>query len=108
MNLVEFEELVPLTLKGLLCGYRKSKTQDVYILPLFIHGLRTKNSHIPYMHSEFNAQNKHLVWHSHNFLLPCITVEEYFIISSALIFNLSFLCFGIDELPAFIIIVYNF
>ena len=23
---------------------------------------------------------KNLVWHSHNFLLPCITLEEYFII----------------------------
>ena len=50
---------------------------------------------------------KNLVWHSHNFLLPCITVE-YFIISITFIFNLYFLCFVADELPDSVIIVYNF
>ena len=51
---------------------------------------------------------KNLAWHSHNFPLPYITVEEYFIISITFIVNLHFLCFAVDELPAFIIIVYNF
>ena len=51
---------------------------------------------------------KNLVWHSHNFLLPYITVEEYFIISITFMFNLYFLYFVADELPASIIIVYNF
>ena len=49
-----------------------------------------------------------MVWHSHNFFLPDITVEEYFSISITLIFNLYFLCFVVDELPAFIVIVDNF
>ena len=43
---------------------------------------------------------KNLVWHSHNFLLPCITVEKCFITSITFIFNLYFLCFVVDELPA--------
>ena len=51
---------------------------------------------------------KNLVWHSHNFLLPCITVEENFIIIISFIFNLYFLCFVVDELPTFIVIVNNF
>ena len=37
--------------------------------------------------------------------LPYITVEEYFIISITFIFNLYFLCFVVDELPALIVIV---
>ena len=47
------------------------------------------------------------MWHSHNFLLPWNTVDEYFIISITFIFNLYFLCFVVDELPAFIIVVHN-
>ena len=35
---------------------------------------------------------KYLVSHSHNFLLPCIRVEESFIIRIKFIFNLYFLC----------------
>ena len=58
--------------------------------------------------SDTKHEKKILVWHSHNFLLPYITVEEYFIISITSIFNLYFICFAVDELPAFIIIVYNF
>ena len=53
-------------------------------------------------------KGKNLMRHSHNFFLPYITVEEYFINSITFIFNLYFICFVIDELPAFIIIVYNF
>ena len=52
--------------------------------------------------------NKNLMWHSHNLLLPYIIVEEYFINNITFIFNLYFMCFVVDELPAFIIIVYNF
>ena len=48
---------------------------------------------------------KNLLWRSHNFLLPCITEEEYFIINTTLMFNLYFLCFVVDQLPAFIVIV---
>ena len=33
---------------------------------------------------------KNLVWPSHNFLLPYITVEEYFIISFTFMLNLFF------------------
>ena len=51
---------------------------------------------------------ENLVWPSHNFLLPYITVEEYFIVSITFIFNLYFLCFVVHELLAFIIIVCNF
>ena len=47
-------------------------------------------------------KKKNLVWHSHNFLLP--QVEEYFINSITFIFNLYFIFFIVDELPAFIII----
>ena len=36
---------------------------------------------------------ENLVRHSHNFLLFCIAVEEYFVVSIAFIFNLYFLCF---------------
>ena len=50
--------------------------------------------------------NKNLVWHTHNFLLPYITVKECFIINNTFVFNLYFLCFAVDELPAFIIINY--
>ena len=46
-------------------------------------------------------KKKILVWHSYNFLLPYIIVEEYFINSTN---NLSFTCFVVDELPAFIVI----
>ena len=53
-------------------------------------------------------KKKNLVWHSYNFLLPYIKVEEYFIISITFIFNLYFIFFIVDELPAFIIIIYNF
>ena len=48
-------------------------------------------------------KKKYLVWHSHNFLLPYITAEEYFIIIIAFIINLYFLCFAVNKLPAFII-----
>ena len=52
---------------------------------------------------------KNLVWHSHNFLLPyTIAVEEYFTTSNTFMFNLYFIRFVIDELPPFIIIVWNF
>ena len=40
---------------------------------------------------------KNVVWHSHNFLLPYITVEEYFIICLTFIFNLYFLCFVVGS-----------
>ena len=39
--------------------------------------------------------------------LTCIIVEEYFINSITFLFNLYFICFVV-ELPACIIIVYNF
>ena len=48
---------------------------------------------------------KNMVWHSHNFLLPYSTVEEYFIMRILFIFNLHFPCFAVDELPVFIVIV---
>ena len=54
-------------------------------------------------HSSNNNNKKNLVWHSHNFLLPCITV-----ISITFIFKLYFPCFVDDELPAFIIAIYIF
>ena len=50
---------------------------------------------------------KNLVCHSHNFLLPYIIVEKYFINSITFIFNFDFICFVVNELPSFIIIVYN-
>ena len=58
--------------------------------------------------SDKTLKKKILVWHSHNFLLPYNTVEECFIIGITFTFNLYFLCFVVDELPASIIIVYNF
>ena len=58
--------------------------------------------------SLFQTYIKNLVWHSHNFLLPYITVEEYFINSIAFKFNLHFICFVVHELPGYIVIVYNF
>ena len=51
---------------------------------------------------------KNLVWYSHNFLLLYITVDEYFIISITFVFILYILCFVADELPVFVIIVYDF
>ena len=51
---------------------------------------------------------KNRVWHSHIFLLPYIIVEKYFINRITFIFNFYFICFVVDELPAFIFIVYNF
>ena len=57
---------------------------------------------------EYIEKKKILVWHSHYFLSLCITIEEYFIISNTLTFNIYFLCFVVDELSAFIFTVYNF
>ena len=51
---------------------------------------------------------KNPVRHSHIFLLPYITVEEYFIINITFIFNLYFPCLVVYELPAFTVIVNNF
>ena len=65
---------------------------------------RSHNSSFTVRHKK----KKNLVWHSHNFLLPNIIVEKYFINSITFIFNFYFICFVINELPAFIIIVYNF
>ena len=48
------------------------------------------------------------MWHSHNFLLPCISVKEYFIIKARYIFNLNCLCFVDDELSTFLFAAYNF
>ena len=45
------------------------------------------------------------MWHSHNFFLPYFTVEECFTISITFIFNLYFLHFVVDKLPAFIVTV---
>ena len=56
----------------------------------------------------YSRKKKNLVWHSHNFLLPHIIVEEYFIYSITFKFNLYFICFVVHELPSFIIIVYIF
>ena len=55
-----------------------------------------------------SKKKKNLVWHSYNFLLPYIAVEEYFIICFTFTFNLYFQWFVVDELPAFIITVNNF
>ena len=65
--------------------------------------IKIAGTHISLEH----IKKKYLGWHSHNFLLPCITEEEYFIISTTFIFYLYFLYFVVEELPAFIIIVYN-
>ena len=54
------------------------------------------------------STKKNLVWHSHNFLFPFITVEDFFIISITFIFNLCFPCFVVYELPDFIVFVNNF
>ena len=58
----------------------------------------------------FSSASQEESWdlHGKNFLLPYITVEEYFIICFTFIFNLYFLCFVVDELPAFIVILNNF
>ena len=65
-----------------------------------------KNIDVCFIPSQTVIEN--VVWHSHNFILPCITVEEYFIISITFMFNPHFLCFVADELSALITIVYNF
>ena len=41
-------------------------------------------------------KKKNLVWHSHNLLLPYITVGKYFIIGITFIFNFYFLGFVAD------------
>ena len=67
------------------------------------------NKHTTYLYDGCVVSNlKNLVWHSHNFLLPYITVEEHFIICFTFIFNLYFQWFVVDELPAFIVTVNNF
>ena len=43
-----------------------------------------------------------------NFILPYNKIEEYIIISITFIFNLYFLCFVTDALPAFKVIIDNF
>ena len=53
-------------------------------------------------------RKKKLVWHLHNHLLLCITVEKYVIISTTFLFNPYFKYFAVDELSDFIFIVYNF
>ena len=45
---------------------------------------------------------KSLVWHSHNFPLPYITVEEYIVFSITFIFNLYFYFVVVDEFPSLI------
>ena len=44
---------------------------------------------------------------AHNFLLPCITVEEN-IISNIIIFNLYFLCFAVEWITCFYIYCLQF
>ena len=61
--------------------------------------------------SDFRARKntrKNMVFHSRNFPLLYVTVEEYLIISITFTFNFYFLCIAVHELPAFIITVYNF
>ena len=77
-----------------------------------MHGV---NSHFWRRKINFGTKNnkkiiikKILVWHSHNFLLPYITVEEYYIICFTFICNLYFQWLVVDELPAFIVTVNNF
>ena len=66
-------------------------------------------SHINDFYKYINkTHKKNMVWHSHNFLLPCIIVEKYFINCITFIFNLYFISFVVNELPAFIIIIYSF
>ena len=55
-----------------------------------------------------NIMLKKLVWHSHIFLLPYITVEEHIIISITFMFNFYILYIVVEEVTAFIIIVCNF
>ena len=69
----------------------------------------TVNNRIGLTNSKWgDLKKKNLVRHSHNFLLPYIMLEEYFINSLTFIFNFYCICFVVDELFAFIIIVYNF
>ena len=52
--------------------------------------------------------NHSLVWQSHNFIIPCITVEKDFIISTKFACNLYSLFYIDDEISAFILIVVIF
>ena len=83
------------------------------IPPKSFLSLNIRNSYSSYSctiksNTFFLFKIKNLVWHSHNFLLPYTAVEGYFIISFTFIFNFYFLCFPVDKLPAFIVIVNNF
>ena len=81
----------------IILGFWGSETPP-FVNMNFIHGILGDHSKI----------KKNLVWHSHIFLLPCITVEGYFNISITFIFDLYFLWFVADELHDSVIIVYIF
>ena len=77
----------------------------------FVHRIKLdafRQKAIPAVRKYEKFHLKTRVWHSHNFLLPNITVEQYFIVNITFIINLYFLCFVVHELPAFIRIVYTF
>ena len=56
---------------------------------------KKKNSMFDIHEESFPPQitSKYLVWLSHDFLLPYIIVEKYFIISITFLFNVYFICF---------------
>ena len=89
-----------------LLGYLKSLKEKNNL-----NKLHFKNERMKVIQRELiltHSLRKNLVWRSHNFLLPYITVEEYCIICFTFIFNLYFQWFAVDELPAFIATVNKF
>ena len=48
-------------------------------------------------------KDKSLIWHSHDYLLPCITTEGNFFFNPTFIINLHFLCFAAESIICFCI-----
>ena len=76
------------------CTLSFTKSQITF----FSAPIPTPNAHplVALYKLETLKKKKNLVWHSHNFLLPYITLEVYFIICFTFIFNHYFLCFVVD------------
>ena len=87
--------------------------KNLYQISSGLNQSNFKQNSVMIMHhfSDFRARKntrKNMVFHSRNFPLLYVTVEEYLIISITFTFNFYFLSFEVDELHAVINIFYNY
>ena len=89
----------------------RKKSMDIYFNRSVISSSRkTFYAKIVALSLMIDAINilKNLVRHLNHFLLPYISQTETLLSPLHSYFMFNFLCFAVDELPAFIFIIYNF